>query len=327
MEKSNTMKRFLADKIPGKEISWKSTIGFDFVFVEEIDITTGNKTKKAYCVELNGSNSGIGLERVKKGQVDYLERLFARIRGSYDMNSILKFREGLEIFLEAGQINGISISEEEIDHVGFGFSRENYLEVRTFILDKRRRVSIPIHAYDNPKVVRDWLDDKSTHYRFIPEANYPDSNFVQTFESKKGGAWIIKPNISSQGKNILIIGDDTKTPEQYKRFIDFLHQKISEGNTVQRFLESCGAEMSVGTEIEGDPQCMRLLIDFTVFKDGTFTIENGNALQRVDKDLVVNTCRGAKSFSATENEKILAMKVVQETIINLVKVYDGLEKK
>jgi phenylpyruvate tautomerase PptA (4-oxalocrotonate tautomerase family) len=327
-------------KIENKEgkVLWLGSIGFDFGY-RKFNDENGQEKEEWFCFEVNGSNSGIGMERVPKDKVNYLEKLFARIRGRYDK---AKYKERLELAKkidDALKINGNPITKDEMERMEIGYSSHDlYRKVHEYINRALWRAIYPPTAHDNPKFIRHILDNKVLHRTIIPDKYKPEhlnDEYGGYFPYAKttSGKWIAKPKDSAKGIGIEIFDDE---PDRKKLIIKITeHYKKTMGPdttladvVVDELKETSGAQEAVGSDAEGRPASIRLLLDFRVLENGEVIIENGNAFQRVsqikDDDnarYIVNSSTGALSFHASTHEKQKSVEIAKEIIKNITVAY------
>ncbi len=322
-------------------LKWRGTVGFDFIFVNEVD-PNGNKIKKPYCIELNGSNSGIGLERAQKGKsgkVPVLEKLFARIRNlpkndkEATLEMVHKFEEEFLTILKK------PLSYEEMFHMETGISEEATPSFLKHLREKIRIAYLSKNANDNPEKVREWINNKGCQRTLIRTENLPKymldeyGGIYKDVDIGENGKWVVKPKNGSHGDRVMIVPDvsgdrrqvlkDAKKIYEEKYGEEFKYQDF----VFQEFLESAGAEEAEGTEFEGFPQSLRMLVDFRVVEVNgkpSVVFENVNYLQRVSQsagEKVVNSSLGAKSFVASDEEKKLCIEPARKTILIIAERY------
>ncbi len=290
------------------------TIGFDFVFERQPD-----GSKKPYCVEFNGHNSGIeGAVAVEK---DPLRRSIIQLRA---MSST---REA-ERMIEAAR----QVFAPYIRRAGGARQKELEKEKNRLIDDILLRVPHPQLAFSNPDVIEEISRRKNMHRALIPADYIPRSYELEgSNQPPQSGYWICKPISGSCGEHIEI----HHWTRIYKDFIEPKGSLIDAWD-ISEFIVPAGAD-AASKSFSRRPASLRLLIDFAYYKDRTIRPVFVAAYQRVARSgaprlgrswkpnhaldaYIVNRSRGAVSVSASKDEVEACMPIALQTIQNLAKM-------
>ncbi|QSH39537.1 hypothetical protein JXR01_00810 [Candidatus Kaiserbacteria bacterium] len=291
---------------------FRGTLGFDFVFTRE------DGKLKCYCIEFNGSNSGVqGVRRLPADALDATHKILASVRSSASE----KTREAVRKYNDFIRRN----PDQSFSVVVAGHLRAQ--------LDD---APLHTHEYSNPEFIQDITLNKRRQEEYIPRANRPNSWKPGDSTKSKSGFWIYKEGGSSRGQGIYILSD-TELADMLKE-APKIDESTLGNDVIQELLPVTGAENATEAH-KNRAASMRLLMDFRYLEGGTIQSDFSTSYQRIaphDKNstqtpggedfqkedtLVVNYSTGALSAAASPMEIKLAKEVAEKVIHNLANTY------
>jgi hypothetical protein len=293
----------------------KITMSLDIVFVK------GKKGEpEPQVVELNGAESGIdgmcALTTISKE-----ERAAARVRGRPNLAFVKLIAQHGVLWSELQELEKKSMNQERAVHKAHVSDQLRELERAIHITPHFK------HAHVNHPFFSMALDDKSQLEYMVPCHLLPQSYNFSSPTKSETGLWIKKPPHGRCGEGIVVLTDEHMQSE-----------KVEPNYVYQELREQMGAQCA-GKTLEGNPACMRLLLDVTIAESGSVAIDYQGAYQRVSRynakdtsatleDIyVVNLRKGAYAVQASVAEVEAGLECAEQVLQCMLNRFDRLHER
>ena len=230
---------------------FRASLGFDFVFGLDKD---GHK--KAYCIEINGHDSGIsGVADIPDDQISKTKKKAAAQRDF--RNPEWERRSNIHNEILQSMYDGtFQVSDPELmDDI-----------VNKYLGPSVDKITIFPHAFQNPGWLQDVTQYKALQANFIPTGMRPRQFGESDLVTHPPEYWIVKSNRGRGGQNIHIY-----TNAAFQDVYVDADKKTQERYVAQEFISPLGAD-NAPNERRGNPASLRVLVDFVILKTEQSTL-------------------------------------------------------